>query len=158
MITHYLLGKCERRKCHTGTLKHPCDGRLTPAARPGPGTPPGSFLPLLISCRFLMNSEPLVRMPPPPYSPAGLTNSCPLTSLPWGLTMETDNPCSLYNRRLCFNPPPLCISVVSLVWIQSGCGGLTVTPGASLHLWFTSVCGFSDPHRHRIYLIPHALH
>lgn len=37
MITHNLLGKCERRKCHTRTLKLPCDGHLTAQAWNAPG-------------------------------------------------------------------------------------------------------------------------
>lgn len=128
-----------------GNVTHAHESAPATAAQPGPGTPPGSFLPLLlISRHLLMTTQAHFGMPPTPYSPAGLTNSCPLTSLPWPLTMETDNPCSLSTTNICALTHLLCASLwFCLCGSKRGCGGLTVKPGASVHLWFTSVCGFS---------------
>lgn len=43
---------------------------------------------------------------------------------------------------LCVSPC-ICLCELKLAGCCRRCGGLTVKPGASVHLWFTSICGFS---------------
>lgn len=167
MITHNLLGKCECGKCHRHTLKRPlrqqfnyyCYGK---AAQP-------SNIPGLISAAtphilspFNEHRGACSDAPQLPTALPGPTNFWPLTShlSPMGCYHGDGQPfvAFLSNRHvyalthllcnLCISLSFACVSwnllfSLLLLLFVFFCGGLTVKPGASVHLWFTSICGFS---------------
>lgn len=141
--------------CHDGHLTliaaQPCNPRrLISAASP-------HILSPLNEHRGACSDAPLLPTALPLH-----TNSWPLTSLPWSVTMETDNPRSSPRQKkkkkrcVYFNPPSLGSACPFLVLTES-CRLLLLLLlllwwrvdrytrlqcGASVRLSFTSVCGF----------------
>lgn len=111
----------------------------------------------LISRHLFTKTEAHVGMPPPPYSPAGATASWAPTSLPWALTMETDNPCSLAATGICALTHLLlhlcgfaCVDPKWL-WRVDRYARCQCSPVVHICLWL-----LSDPQLPHIYLIQRA--